>query len=406
MKLHHRLGVLLLGWSLCGAAGAANFTSASSAAAKFGVHGITFTGNGRAANPFDTLASVTFTPPSGAGQAKTVFAFFDGGNTWRARVYVGYDTVVRLVRTGFRQAAAVDPRPARPVSPAPAVAKPRNLAGNPGFELGTPEPWALNGTGASLRNGEVHSGRAALHLPPGTSAVQTLKGLEPGALYVVRGWLRSVKGKAEMTYFESHKERNGKYLFAGGGSGTGKYELTTLLFRPELDPVSSRGHVDVKLKLYTEDDTGEALMDDFEVYRGELAGPDLLGATHFDAAELARWSAGGTEPVIVPEGGPGGGPCMRLVKKGYMSRLIEGLAPNTTYAATAWVRGQWFRFGAGRHGYRNDHISINSTAEFVPRTIGFTTAPGVTTASIYFLMPADGRPAFIDSVEVRRVDFR
>lgn len=65
-----------------------NFTAGRQAAVKFGVHEITLTGDGGAGNPFDTIATVTFTPPSGAAGAKTVDAFFDGGNTWRARVYV------------------------------------------------------------------------------------------------------------------------------------------------------------------------------------------------------------------------------------------------------------------------------------------------------------------------------
>ncbi len=32
--------------------------------------------------------AVTFAPPSGSSRAKTVWAFYDGANTWRARVYV------------------------------------------------------------------------------------------------------------------------------------------------------------------------------------------------------------------------------------------------------------------------------------------------------------------------------
>ncbi len=67
---------------------AANFSSGSQSAAKFGVHEITLAGDGRVDNPFDTLATVTFVPPSGAAGAKTVHAFYDGDDTWRARVYV------------------------------------------------------------------------------------------------------------------------------------------------------------------------------------------------------------------------------------------------------------------------------------------------------------------------------
>lgn len=94
----------------------------------------------------------------------------------------------------------------------------------------------------------------------------------------------------------------------------------------------------------------------------------------FDRKQLERWKPGTTEPVIIADGGSGGGPCLQLMKKGYFSLLLEGLEPDTTYAATAWVRGAWFRFGASGCGCRTDHISINSPA-FVPRTIGFTTGP-------------------------------
>lgn len=87
------LGVIVLAGSSAltssaRAAGAGNFTSGQEAARRFGVHEIVLTGDGAVANPFDAVAKVTFTPPSGAKQAKTVYAFYDGGNTWRARVYV------------------------------------------------------------------------------------------------------------------------------------------------------------------------------------------------------------------------------------------------------------------------------------------------------------------------------
>jgi hypothetical protein len=63
-------------------------TYAAQTAKKFGMHEITLTGNGSASNPFDTKATVTFTPVSGKSNAVTVDAFYDGGNTWRARLYI------------------------------------------------------------------------------------------------------------------------------------------------------------------------------------------------------------------------------------------------------------------------------------------------------------------------------
>ena len=71
------------------AARADNFTTAADAAAtRFGVHEVMLGGDGTDANPFDTIATVTFVPPSGQTNAKTVHAFYDGDKTWRARVYV------------------------------------------------------------------------------------------------------------------------------------------------------------------------------------------------------------------------------------------------------------------------------------------------------------------------------
>ncbi len=69
-------------------ASAPNFSSESALARKFGVHEIALTGDGAVANPFDTIATVTWTPSAAKEKAVTVHAFYDGGHTWRARVYV------------------------------------------------------------------------------------------------------------------------------------------------------------------------------------------------------------------------------------------------------------------------------------------------------------------------------
>lgn len=82
------LGPALLWLAACGQyTRAENFSVGTGCAVKFGVHEIVLTGSGSLANPFDTIALVTFTPPSGSANAKTVHAFYDGGNIWRARVY-------------------------------------------------------------------------------------------------------------------------------------------------------------------------------------------------------------------------------------------------------------------------------------------------------------------------------
>ena len=67
-----------------------NYTTQTQAARKFGVHEITLRSSQPHANPFTPLCTVTFTPPSARAAEKTVSvdAFYDGGDTWRARVYL------------------------------------------------------------------------------------------------------------------------------------------------------------------------------------------------------------------------------------------------------------------------------------------------------------------------------
>jgi hypothetical protein len=67
---------------------ASNYTTAASTAVVFGVHEIALVGSVTTANPFDVAVRVRFTPASGEKNAVAVDAFYDGGTTWRARLYV------------------------------------------------------------------------------------------------------------------------------------------------------------------------------------------------------------------------------------------------------------------------------------------------------------------------------
>ena len=68
--------------------GGGNFSRDNQTAKLFGVHEITLTGDGLVDNPFLTNAMVTFVPVSQQANQVSVKAFYDGGNTWRARVYI------------------------------------------------------------------------------------------------------------------------------------------------------------------------------------------------------------------------------------------------------------------------------------------------------------------------------
>lgn len=80
--------MLAIGFAAVAQRPAAARGAAPTVAPKFGVYEVELTGDGAVSNPFDTVATVTFTPPSGSANAVTVNAFHDGGDVWRARVYV------------------------------------------------------------------------------------------------------------------------------------------------------------------------------------------------------------------------------------------------------------------------------------------------------------------------------
>ena len=75
------------GFFVGAAAPTANFTIGEGLAKKYGVHDFTLKAAAVPANPFDTVVTVKFTPPSGAAGARTVAAIYDGEDAWRARVY-------------------------------------------------------------------------------------------------------------------------------------------------------------------------------------------------------------------------------------------------------------------------------------------------------------------------------
>jgi hypothetical protein len=68
------------------AAMGSNFTLGSARAVQYGVHEVMLTGSEPAGNPFDTVVTVRFT--AARREPVVVRAFYAGGQTWRARLYV------------------------------------------------------------------------------------------------------------------------------------------------------------------------------------------------------------------------------------------------------------------------------------------------------------------------------
>jgi hypothetical protein len=69
-------------------ASAAHFTRGDQTAVRFGVHEIELHGNSDVPNAFETRVTVTFQVLGRDDHSVTVRAFYDGGDVWRARLYV------------------------------------------------------------------------------------------------------------------------------------------------------------------------------------------------------------------------------------------------------------------------------------------------------------------------------
>ena len=289
--------------------------------------------------------------------------------------------------------------PPQPSHPTPAVAG--NLILNPGFEFPTLHPWQPHATRSPLTVDNVHRGTQAVLILPGEEVRQRVTGLTAGAFYVLRAWIWSVEGLGEITYAESHKEQNGKLVFAGARR-TGSYQLTTLVFQPEAAPESADGSASVDIRFYTEAGKGVARMDEVELREARPLGPNLIVNSDFGAPDLSPWKSEKGGAVLEPQSDRAGKVCLKLSKLGGARQLITGLKPGTTYCVSSGTKGSWFRFGVSRHGFNTDHISINSKNEYVHRTIGFTTAPNATQAEVYFYNPRD-QEIRIDRVEVREM---
>jgi hypothetical protein len=135
---------LVLACALGGTTEAANFTTGSAVAVKFGTHEIVLTGNSEFPNAFDVDVTVTFLPPPRSSGAVTVRAFHDGGNTWRARLYVN-----EVGKWQWSSSCATDPGLDQKTGTFTAVASPlrgmlRKHHANPRAWMTEDGAWFLN----------------------------------------------------------------------------------------------------------------------------------------------------------------------------------------------------------------------------------------------------------------------
>ncbi len=124
-----------------------SFTRGEETARAFGVHEIVLTGNGSVASPFETELVVTFQAPTRADPVP-VTAFYDGGDTWRARVYVRTCGVWRW-RSACRTDTGLDAKSGE------FLAVPSRLPGRLVLDPNHPRHWTTDGGGRLLLLGDT-----------------------------------------------------------------------------------------------------------------------------------------------------------------------------------------------------------------------------------------------------------
>jgi beta-glucanase (GH16 family) len=115
----------------------------------------------------------------------------------------------------------------------------------------------------------------------------------------------------------------------------------------------------------------------------------IVDASFEDSATAWMFSAGATR---VKSDAQSGSFCITATDNGEASQTITNLAPNTTYAVTAWVKSSNaspVQLGVKWHG-GNELIAQSTSTVYEQLSVKFTTGPASTSAVIYCNNPAGG----------------
>ncbi len=136
---------------------------------------------------------------------------------------------------------------------------------------------------------------------------------------------------------------------------------------------------------------------------------DFVRNGSFESGSFANWTTSGSVSIgWVDWWGEyfAGAYGARINATGSLEQTITGLAPNTTYTLTAWLKvdggGESMSLGVRNFGGNEATASATGVTDWVQRSIDFKTGANNTSATIFARKTAGIYPAFADLITVTR----
>ena len=253
-------------------------------------------------------------------------------------------------------------------------------------------PWRTIGAASWSSNGGRDGSAGARMNPSNTSGgrvAQRVVGLLPNTPYVVRGW-GNVGSRTWPDVRIGARDYGGPEVWASiwsNGFTEGIAGFTT-----------GAAHSSADVFAWVPTQYGDCYADEIEIRR---AGRFTNGG--FEIGDGSHWTIFG-DALVQGWGGNfrrAGSHALRLNQstssRGCEQRVF-GLKANTTYTASAWIRGagQAIRLGVKNHGASETFAAATGTGAWTRISHTFTTGAATTTATLYGFIPAGSNNSPLD----------
>jgi hypothetical protein len=208
---------------------------------------------------------------------------------------------------------------------------------DPGFEDGRLATWpSFQKVNASVNTSQVHSGiQSVAESDDEGSVYQDLKGLDPGAMYVVSAWVSSSPGTtatAQIALYDPSKDVSKDSTEWHVGP---EWQLLT-------DSMVAGDSGTLRLHLFRRKGSGTVYWDDIKVYKLTSSSANLKDAIldpGFEDKDLAAWPSflHANSTIATDRARTGSHSLVQTAGDGSVWQDIRGLEPGRTYVITAWV---------------------------------------------------------------------
>ncbi len=243
---------------------------------------------------------------------------------------------------------------------------------NAGFEAGNLSGWTV-GSDASIVSNNVKTGSFAARLGTASSygsLEQTVSGLLPNTAYAASAYIKMIDGQIRF------RVENFGGTSTSITSQDAQYKKMVIPFR------TGSANTSVNLKAWTSTDApnSHGYIDDFFIEQAFN-----VRNNGFESGSLNNWIIGGAASTSSSDARTGsyaasiGSPSTN----GNVRQTITGLAPNTTYIATAYVKAASGRIHFRAENFGGSNVSSSTTSQsYEPLTVTFTTGSNNTSVTL------------------------